>query len=325
MTVPLTCTRSQRPRTLRDVSTNAALAAAATLIALAFAASTFERWLDRRRPHDLAWSVSLLFFFAASAALWLGVAKGWDGATFRVFFLFGAIVNVPWLAIGSVYLLAGPRHGRRWAIATAALSCFAAGVMVVAPTKGPVPVDGLPKGSAVFGVLPRVLAAVASGAGALVVVVGAVWSAVLLARGRSHPGRPQVNNPSRLAVGQCPHRVGHARVGCEWDAGRADRRGARVRAHARDRHHGVVQRLPRGDQLVSRRRQQNLETCPHDYQPSKRRVAAQRFRGFVVSRTLKPRNVSSAQPAGQRSSRRSSLPPSPWGRASTNRILVGHL
>jgi hypothetical protein len=170
------------------VSTNAALAAAATLIALAFAASTFERWLDRRRAHDLMWSVSLGFFCIASAALWLGVAKGWDGATFRVFFLFGAIVNVPWLAIGSIYLLAGPRHGRRWAMVTAALSCFAAGVMVVAPTKGPVPVDGLPKGSAVFGVLPRVLAAVASGAGALVVVIGAVWSAVLLTRRRSRPG-----------------------------------------------------------------------------------------------------------------------------------------
>jgi hypothetical protein len=183
------------------MSTNAALAAAATLIAFAFAASTFERWLDRRRAHDLAWSVSLLFFCVASGALWLGVAKGWDGATFRVFFLFGAIVNVPWLAIGSVYLLAGPRHGRRWALVTAALSCFAAGVMAVAPTKRPVPVDGLPKGSEVFGVLPRVLAAVASGAGALVVVVGAVWSAVLLARGRSRPGGSQVANSSRLVVG----------------------------------------------------------------------------------------------------------------------------
>jgi hypothetical protein len=67
--------------------------------------------------------------------------------------------------------------------------------MVVAPTKHPVPPDGLPKGSAVFGVLPRVLAAVASGAGALVVVIGAVWSAVLLVRGRSRP------NPTRLALG----------------------------------------------------------------------------------------------------------------------------
>ncbi len=201
MTVPLTCTRSQRARTLQGVSTNAALAAAATLIALAFAASTFERWLDRRRAHDLAWSASLLFFCVASAALWLGVAKGWDGATFRVFFLFGAIVNVPWLAIGSIYLLAGQRQGRRWAVVTAALSCFAAGVLAVAPTKGRLPTDGLPKGSAVFGVLPRVLAAVASGAGALVVVVGAVWSAVRLARGPSRLRRPQAINPSRLAAG----------------------------------------------------------------------------------------------------------------------------
>ena len=94
-----------------------------------------------------------------------GGGQGLGRRNFRVFFLFGAIVNVPWLAIGSVYLLAGPRQGRRWAVVTAALSCFVAGVMAVAPTKGPVPVDGLPKGSAVFDVLPRVLAAVAAGAG----------------------------------------------------------------------------------------------------------------------------------------------------------------
>jgi hypothetical protein len=33
------------------------------------------------------------------------------------------------------------------------------------------------------------------------VVVGAVWSAVLLTRGRSRPGRPQAINPARLAAG----------------------------------------------------------------------------------------------------------------------------
>jgi formate hydrogenlyase subunit 4 len=32
-------------------------------------------------------------------------------------------------------------------------------------------------------------------------VVGAAWSAVLLARGRSRPGGSQVTNPSRLVVG----------------------------------------------------------------------------------------------------------------------------
>src|SRR5205823_7594334 len=41
-----------------------------------------------------------------------------------------------------------------------------------------------PRGSEVFGPLPRVLAAVASSVGALVVLGGAAWSAWRLARGR---------------------------------------------------------------------------------------------------------------------------------------------
>src|SRR5215207_4851222 len=57
-----------------------------------------ERWVARRRRHELAWSLALAMFAIASAALWLGAAKGWDGATFRVFFLFGAILNVRWAA-----------------------------------------------------------------------------------------------------------------------------------------------------------------------------------------------------------------------------------
>ena len=60
-----------------------------------------ERWLVRRRPHELAWTISLLMFAVASAALWLAEAGGWSGPTFRAFYLFGAILNVPWLALGT--------------------------------------------------------------------------------------------------------------------------------------------------------------------------------------------------------------------------------
>ena len=166
------------------MTTQTALAAAASLVALAFALSTFERWLDRRRPHELAWSLSLLMFAAGSAALWLGAANGWDGPTFRSFYLFGAIVNVPVLALGTVYLLGGRRTGDIWAIVVGLGSAFAAGVVAVAPFHRPIPAHRLPRGSEVFGPLPRVLAAVASGVGALVVLGGAVWSAVRLARSR---------------------------------------------------------------------------------------------------------------------------------------------
>src|SRR5947209_1642330 len=168
-----TCAKSSgRGSLVRPVTTQTALAAAASLVALAFALSTFERWLDRRRPHELAWSIALAMFTAGSAALWLGASNGWDGPTFRAFYLFGAIVNVPMLALGTVYLLGGKRAGDRWAVVVGLASAFAAGVIAIAPLRRAIPAHRLPRGSEVFGPLPRVLAAVASSVGALVVLGG---------------------------------------------------------------------------------------------------------------------------------------------------------
>src|SRR5205814_3669477 len=53
----------------------------------------------------------------------------------------------------------------------------AAGVIVSAPAHPITNANALPQGSDVFEALPRVLAAVASGGGALVVLGGAAWSA----------------------------------------------------------------------------------------------------------------------------------------------------
>lgn len=165
------------------MNVHAALAASATLVSLAFALSTFERWLDRRRRHELAWSLSLLLFAAGSAALWAGAALGWGPLAFRLFYLFGAILNVPLLATGTVYLLAGRRAGD-WTLGCVSLAgAFAAGVVLSTPLRGSIDPSALPQGSDVFGVLPRVLAATASGAGALVVLAGALWSAARLRRG----------------------------------------------------------------------------------------------------------------------------------------------
>jgi len=158
-----------------------AVAVAATLVALAFAFSTFERWLGRRRRHELAWSFALALFVVAAAALAVGAGVGWDGATFRVFYLFGAILDVPFLALGTVYLLAGRQVGDRAAVVVGLLAAFAVGVVVTAPFTAPVPRHVLVQGSHVFPVLPRVLAGVASGGGAIVILAGAVWSMV---RGR---------------------------------------------------------------------------------------------------------------------------------------------
>jgi len=176
---------------------HAALAAAATLVALAFAGATFERYLDRRRPTggtdrssapELAWTASLLTFAIASAGLWTGAALGWNPARFRIFYGFGAIVVVPFLALGTVYLLAGRRAGHIATVITALTGAWALGVMTTTPVDASVRAYGsgdIPRGSVVLEVLPRVLAAVASGLGATVLFAGAVVSVVRLARRRT--------------------------------------------------------------------------------------------------------------------------------------------
>lgn len=155
-----------------------AVSVASALVALAFAFSTFERWLARRRRHELAWSGALALFFVAASALAVGAGIGWDPVVFRTFYLFGAILNVPFLALGTVYLLWGTRTGDRVALWLGLAGAFAVGVVVTAPFTGPIPRHTLVQGSAVFGVLPRVLAGVASAGGAIVILGGAVWSIV---------------------------------------------------------------------------------------------------------------------------------------------------
>lgn len=148
------------------------LAVAASLIALAFTGALVERWLVSRRPQSFAWSISLALFFLGAGALAWGSATGWTSISFRLFFGFGAIVNVPFLACGQLYLFLRRQLADRIFIAVSLASAFALGVVLVAPFRAPLTSDELPKGSDVFGPLPRVLAAVGSGVSATVVFVG---------------------------------------------------------------------------------------------------------------------------------------------------------
>ena len=163
------------------------LAFLATAVATLFAQATLVRFTRNRRPQDRAWTIALALFALGSAALATGVSTGWDNGTFRVFYLLGAVLSVPWLALGTVHLLARPSIGRRVELGLVFASGLAAGVLLSAPMR---PVHGtvIPVGKDIFGVFPRVLAAVGSGLGATVIVVGAIVSAIRFARTRSVPG-----------------------------------------------------------------------------------------------------------------------------------------
>jgi hypothetical protein len=177
-----------------------ALAAVATLLASLFAMATFQRAASGRGPHQGAWTVALVLFAAASAALALGTSTGWDPGTYKVFYCCGAILSVPWLALGTVFLLFGGAVGRRVRGGLVFYSGLAVGALLLA-SMDPVSGTEIPVGKDVFTqVLPRVLAAVGSGLGATVIIVGALWSLVGLLRADDVPGRGRLASANALVA-----------------------------------------------------------------------------------------------------------------------------
>ena len=151
-------------------------AAVAALMGVIFTFSTFERWIAKKKPHELAWTISLSLFVVAAFALALGAQGGWTHLTFKVFYLFGAILNVPFLGVGTIYLLFGKKVGDISLAVVVAFSFLSIGLIISQPFIAPLPIHQLAQGSKVFGPLPRILAGVGSGVGATVVFVGAAIS-----------------------------------------------------------------------------------------------------------------------------------------------------
>jgi uncharacterized integral membrane protein len=81
------------------------LPAVAAAIALVFAGLLLRQFLQRKRAYQLLWAIALLMYAIASAALAVGILNGWSQAAFSVYWIFGAVLNVPFLAAGELELL----------------------------------------------------------------------------------------------------------------------------------------------------------------------------------------------------------------------------
>lgn len=147
----------------------------------------------------------MALFSIGSFALWWAESTGWSSGVFRVFFLTGAVLNVAWLALGTIYLLVGRRVGDVVQTSLVALSGLATGIVLIAPMKTEIVADQFPTGKEVFGVAPRILAAVGSGVPALVIILGALWSTWRVFAKKTpslnSANARQVVSPGRLAVG----------------------------------------------------------------------------------------------------------------------------
>jgi len=151
----------------------AILAFGAALVALRLAGLLFSRWRARRAPELAAWAASLVAYAAASGAMAWGAAHGWDGRSFRVYYLFGGLLTAPLLGVGSL-LLAGRRLAAPVGLLYAGL---AVGVAIAAPLHGTIAGTGIPDAQEHLVFLPaRLLAIVGNATGTLAVVAVALAS-----------------------------------------------------------------------------------------------------------------------------------------------------
>jgi hypothetical protein len=181
----------------------------AAVTALVFGLDLARRFLRSRRPHEGVWTIALLMYAAASGAAWWGVLSGWDPATFRTYYLLGAVLNVPYLFVGEVYLLS-----RRRAVAHTLLAVLLGGTAFAVWRISSAPIDAaflddvLPLGREVFGAgsLPHRLAQYYSFPAYFLLLGGLVWSAWQM-RDRADL-RPRVGGVLLIALGASVVAVG---------------------------------------------------------------------------------------------------------------------
>jgi len=166
----------------------------------AFAVAVLRQYAARRRPYQLAWGIALSMFTVASLALTVGVVAGWTPVSFKLYYLFGAVLNVPWLALGTVELLAGLAVRRAY-LAALAVFTLASVILVALARVTAADLAGrlLPEGKEFLPVAVRVLAVVGNSVGTLVVVGGAVASGLAMRSRREL--RPRFEGTLLIALG----------------------------------------------------------------------------------------------------------------------------
>ncbi|MGI9529684.1 MAG: hypothetical protein ACR2NG_08235 [Acidimicrobiia bacterium] len=163
------------------------LAVAAAVIASWFCVELWRSSRASERLHTEIWTAAFAAYALATWALVAGLGLGWTSLSFRTFYFFGAVANIPLLAAGSI-ALASERAGRVALKITVLWIVFGFFSVFLAPFAGLLPADSIPEGSDVFGFTfmidamslpgPRMFAAISGAVGTIVVVGLALASAV---------------------------------------------------------------------------------------------------------------------------------------------------
>lgn len=93
------------------MSLNVIIPSTTSLLALVFTLLMAQRFVSRRQPYYLVWSLGLLWYALATGSEALGAALGWNVGIYRTWYLTGAIGVAAYLGAGTLYLHQDPPFG----------------------------------------------------------------------------------------------------------------------------------------------------------------------------------------------------------------------
>ncbi|MFN2557462.1 MAG: hypothetical protein ABR592_11460 [Nitriliruptorales bacterium] len=146
---------------------------AAAVVAALFSGTLVRRYYLRGRTNRalLYWAVALTLFALAAGGLAYGALVGWSSGPFRFYYLFGGVLTVPWLALGTVETAARDAVTLRvLGLASLAVSALLAAALVYAAGSPLLYVPGIAF-ALLWGLLLLATPAGAAEAGSLVLIV----------------------------------------------------------------------------------------------------------------------------------------------------------
>lgn len=171
--------------------------AATAVLGYVFTYLVFSQWLQRRKPHQAAWAVGLLFYaVAATMEAYSEYAGDWDPFVYRIYIVLAASL-VGFLGLGSLYLIV---RDRRWGHAYLGVTLVLLGLFFYGSFTADlleeflvagITVGGKPLGSAVE--FPRVMSLFFNIPGTVFLLGGAVLSIFKFALKREYAYRMWAN------------------------------------------------------------------------------------------------------------------------------------
>lgn len=152
----------------------------ATIVAAVFTGMLVKQFAVRRGQPQLLWAIAMAMFGVASLALTVGVLSGWTRSWFTVYWAFGAVLNIAFLAGGELVLLFR-RTWVLWAVwlVLVFITAFTLSVLRGASVDPIALEEQLPLGSKVFGAASsaRQLSELIAYPAWVILVLGTLWSA----------------------------------------------------------------------------------------------------------------------------------------------------